>query len=357
MESRGQVPAFLSIEDPLTEWNDIGRSSYKALEMKEKFHYAFMVLSRAVAPQASYHNTGSILAKILNFDDDVIEYRRWVNKHWENKVPRIKIVEPTPPPPAQKSRNSSVGKQSFFPDEQSSIGVISDGESSILSEEELSPIRKDRKVEYRRSSDQVTNKERRSNSDSSAKANYEENFPDISESKNAPSEKASSANYLSDKNNNDDMPRPRDDHDNRTRSKKEPKSEAESESDRKQRRERMNRMSAGSGILGMPRIMRSAFANLGEPDRVNARNVNINDASSTGSRGTDSFPSSSGSKSKRPTKEFYKPRGVGKPTTGEFRQRESYIQPKKWRFRDEERQKKIRPRFAKKKDGQSENRR
>lgn len=25
MESRGQVPAFLSIEDPLTEWNDIGR--------------------------------------------------------------------------------------------------------------------------------------------------------------------------------------------------------------------------------------------------------------------------------------------------------------------------------------------
>ena len=118
----------------------------------------------------------------------------------------------------QKSRNSSVGKQSFFPDEQSSIGVISDGESSILSEEELSPIRKDRKVEYRRSSDQVpTNKERRSNSDSSAKANYEENFPDISESKNAPSEKASSANYLSDKNNNEDMPRPRDDHDNRTR--------------------------------------------------------------------------------------------------------------------------------------------
>ena len=72
------------------------RSSYKALEMKEKFHYAFMVLSRAVAPQASYHNTGSILAKILNFDDDVVEYRRWVNKHWENKVPRIKIVEPSP---------------------------------------------------------------------------------------------------------------------------------------------------------------------------------------------------------------------------------------------------------------------
>lgn len=62
--------------------------------------------------------------------------------------------------------------------------------------------------------------------------------------------------------------------------------------------------------------MRSAFANLGEPDRVNARNVNINDASSTGSRGTDSFPASSGSKSKRPTKEFYKPRGLASQRQG-----------------------------------------
>jgi hypothetical protein len=290
------------------------RSSYKALEMKEKFNYAFMVLSRAVAPQASYHNKGSILAKILNFDDDVVEYRSWVNKNWEMKVPRIKIIEAPPQPPPQTASNHAGAHSrvpvSRVPDEQSSVGVLSDGESSVLSEELDYLPRRNRAEAYRRSEGTPNRKENRSNSDNSSKTNYEENFPDISESKRAPSEKASSTSYLSDNNNNES------DHisnssNSRSRQKKETSAKSdtnpsESEYDRKMRRERMNRMSAGNGILGMPRIMRSAFAGLGEPDRVKSRNVNINDASSTGSRGAESTAGST--KGKRPTKEFYRPR-------------------------------------------------
>ena len=283
--------------------------------MKERFNYAFMVLSRAVAPQASYHNKGSILAKILNFDDDVVEYRSWVNKNWEMKVPRIKIIEtpPQPPPQITKNHSSSRAPVNRVRDEQSSVGVLSDGESSVLSDELDYLPRRNRTVAYKRPEGTPNQKESRSNSDNSSKSNYEENFPDISESKRAPSEKASSTSYLSDNNNNNES-----DHisnssnsTSRSRSKKETstKSEAhasESEYDRKMRRERMNRMSAGNGILGMPRIMRSAFAGLGEPDRVKSRNVNINDASSTGSRGPESTGGST--KGKRPTKEFYRPR-------------------------------------------------
>merc|ERR1712037_1016324 len=69
--------------------------------------------------------------------------------------------------------------------------------------------RRNRKEAYRRSDPAVTTppntsrKEARSNSD---KSNYEENFPDISESKisRVPSEKASSTSYLSDNNNESD---------------------------------------------------------------------------------------------------------------------------------------------------------
>ena len=50
MEGRG-LPSMLSIEDPLTPSNDIGRSSYGAAQVKDAFEYAYRVLTRAVAPQ------------------------------------------------------------------------------------------------------------------------------------------------------------------------------------------------------------------------------------------------------------------------------------------------------------------
>jgi non-canonical poly(A) RNA polymerase PAPD5/7 len=44
----GHRPSMLCIEDPLNPGNDIGRSSYGALQVKQAFEYAYIVLSQAV---------------------------------------------------------------------------------------------------------------------------------------------------------------------------------------------------------------------------------------------------------------------------------------------------------------------
>ena len=46
----GHRPSLLCIEDPLTPGNDIGRSSYGALHVKQAFEYAYIVLLQAVNP-------------------------------------------------------------------------------------------------------------------------------------------------------------------------------------------------------------------------------------------------------------------------------------------------------------------
>nr|CAD7265375.1 unnamed protein product [Timema shepardi] len=46
----GHRPSLLCIEDPLTAGNDIGRSSYGALHVKQSFDYAYIVLTQAVNP-------------------------------------------------------------------------------------------------------------------------------------------------------------------------------------------------------------------------------------------------------------------------------------------------------------------
>lgn len=49
----GHRPSLLCIEDPLTPGNDIGRSSYGALYVKDAFDWAYHVLSQAVNPTNS----------------------------------------------------------------------------------------------------------------------------------------------------------------------------------------------------------------------------------------------------------------------------------------------------------------
>lgn len=46
----GHRPSLLCIEDPLTPGNDIGRSSYGALYVKDSFDWACHVLQQAVNP-------------------------------------------------------------------------------------------------------------------------------------------------------------------------------------------------------------------------------------------------------------------------------------------------------------------
>ncbi|XP_050687795.1 terminal nucleotidyltransferase 4B-like [Eriocheir sinensis] len=79
----GHRPSVLCIEDPLIPGNDIGRSSYGVLQVKQAFEYAYIVLSQAVNPLNNIINDPneySILGRILRITDDVILYRQWIQK-------------------------------------------------------------------------------------------------------------------------------------------------------------------------------------------------------------------------------------------------------------------------------------
>uniref|UniRef100_A0A8C9SSB7 Terminal nucleotidyltransferase 4A n=1 Tax=Scleropages formosus TaxID=113540 RepID=A0A8C9SSB7_SCLFO len=81
----GYRPSMLYIEDPLQPDNDVGRSSYGAMQVKQAFDYAYVVLSHAVSPIAKYYpnNEGeSILGRIIRVTQEVVEYRDWITKQW-----------------------------------------------------------------------------------------------------------------------------------------------------------------------------------------------------------------------------------------------------------------------------------
>ncbi|XP_049879971.1 non-canonical poly(A) RNA polymerase protein Trf4-1-like [Pectinophora gossypiella] len=80
----GHRPSLLCIEDPLTPGNDIGRSSYGAIQVKQAFDYGYIILQQAVAP----HNVQllarhSVLGRIVRVTDHVLQYRRWVRDTFE----------------------------------------------------------------------------------------------------------------------------------------------------------------------------------------------------------------------------------------------------------------------------------
>lgn len=81
----GYRPSMLYIEDPLQPDNDVGRSSYGAMQVKQAFDYAYVVLSHAVSPIAKYYpnnETESILGRIIRVTREVDEYREWIRANW-----------------------------------------------------------------------------------------------------------------------------------------------------------------------------------------------------------------------------------------------------------------------------------
>ncbi|XP_044537827.1 terminal nucleotidyltransferase 4A [Gracilinanus agilis] len=105
--TNGYRPSMLCIEDPLLPGNDVGRSSYGAMQVKQVFDYAYIVLSHAVSPLArSYPNrdSESTLGRIIKVTQEVIDYRGWIKEKWGNKINlspdldnRIKIKEQITP--------------------------------------------------------------------------------------------------------------------------------------------------------------------------------------------------------------------------------------------------------------------
>ncbi|XP_076864584.1 terminal nucleotidyltransferase 4A isoform X2 [Brachyhypopomus gauderio] len=106
--SSGYRPSMLCIEDPLLPGNDVGRSSYGAMQVKQVFDYAYIVLGHAVSPLAnSYPNrdSDSTLGRIIKVTQEVIAYREWIAQKWggkrleRNGGPAHKeVVEPDPNP-------------------------------------------------------------------------------------------------------------------------------------------------------------------------------------------------------------------------------------------------------------------
>ncbi|XP_059368662.1 terminal nucleotidyltransferase 4B-like [Carassius carassius] len=81
----GYRPSMLYIEDPLQPGNDVGRSSYGAMQVKAAFDYAYVVLNHAVSPIAKYYpnnKSESILGRIIRVTQEVAEYRDWISAHW-----------------------------------------------------------------------------------------------------------------------------------------------------------------------------------------------------------------------------------------------------------------------------------
>ncbi|KAH8315198.1 hypothetical protein KR074_005510, partial [Drosophila pseudoananassae] len=78
--------SVLSIEDPVTPTNDIGRSSYAALQVMQGFEAAYLKLSKLVDLDAS-KIVGPILGSIIDVPQSVINYRTWVQYNFQHLLP------------------------------------------------------------------------------------------------------------------------------------------------------------------------------------------------------------------------------------------------------------------------------
>ncbi|XP_023675830.1 terminal nucleotidyltransferase 4B isoform X2 [Paramormyrops kingsleyae] len=81
----GYLPSMLYIEDPLQPDNDVGRSSYGAMQVKQAFDYAYVKLHNAVTSVNKYapkNEAESILGRIILVTQEIVEYREWVTEKW-----------------------------------------------------------------------------------------------------------------------------------------------------------------------------------------------------------------------------------------------------------------------------------
>lgn len=88
----GHRPSLLCIEDPLTPGNDIGRSSYGAIQVKQAFDYGYIILQQAVGAPSALVASHSVLGRVVRVTDHVLQYRRWVRDTFHS------YFFPPPPP-------------------------------------------------------------------------------------------------------------------------------------------------------------------------------------------------------------------------------------------------------------------
>jgi len=71
---------LLCIEDPLQPGNDVGKSSYGALQVKQAFDYAYGQLTRSVRSSSGCSGGGTALSRIVQVDAATIQYRAWIQQ-------------------------------------------------------------------------------------------------------------------------------------------------------------------------------------------------------------------------------------------------------------------------------------
>ncbi|KAH9507695.1 Terminal nucleotidyltransferase 4A [Bulinus truncatus] len=118
----GYRPSMLCIEDPLKAGNDIGRSSYGAIAVKNAFEYAYLVLSHAVAPHNShlFKDNESILGRIVRVTDEVVEYRQWVKEKFSKKPKMNKDTSDSLPSKSPSDESKPLASPSPPPSEMAS---------------------------------------------------------------------------------------------------------------------------------------------------------------------------------------------------------------------------------------------
>ena len=95
----GHRPSLLCIEDPLQPGNDVGKSSYGALQVKQAFDYAYSQLTRAVRGGGG---GGTILSRIVQVDVATIRYRDWIHQSFPVLEQELD-QSPTPPLPGPRT--------------------------------------------------------------------------------------------------------------------------------------------------------------------------------------------------------------------------------------------------------------
>jgi len=96
----GHRPSLLCIEDPLQLGNDVGKSSYGALQVKQAFDYAYGQLTRSVRQGGS--GGGTALSRIVQVDAGTIAYRSWIQQSFPVLEEELD-QSPTPPLPGMRT--------------------------------------------------------------------------------------------------------------------------------------------------------------------------------------------------------------------------------------------------------------
>ncbi|XP_047218167.1 terminal nucleotidyltransferase 4A-like [Girardinichthys multiradiatus] len=168
----GNWPSMLCIEDPVQPGNDVGRSSYGVLQVKQVFDFAYMVLNHSVSLLCAHPNKeyDSTLGRIVKVSPEVLAYREWIIKTWgakkctkltndvescEQELARMMLIgeqrdspsplssdSPSPSPvfPPSPQHHSSSSSACSLSSSSSGSDIDSDSPKSSNGSDELHPV-------------------------------------------------------------------------------------------------------------------------------------------------------------------------------------------------------------------------